>query len=345
MKYVREHLKSIAGYVPGEQPEGSGYIKLNTNENPYPPSPKVADALRNFEASRIKLYPDPVCSGVRKAAGEVYGFGENEIFVGNGSDEILSLIIRTFLEEGEAAVITYPTYILSKTLIEINNSKVEMVELDDDYMLPSSIYDAKGKLMFIANPNSPTGTFFPKSDIESICKNFDGIVVIDEAYVDFADDDCLEYAKKYENVIVTRTLSKSFSLAGARIGLAFANSAIVEDLLKVKDSYNAGVLPQVMAVAALSDVEHMRRNAEKIVSTRKTLENDLQNLGFRVIPSSSNFVFAIIDGAKEIYERLLERKILVRYFDAPRLRNGLRITIGKKAEISALLDAIREILS
>lgn len=347
MSYARKCVAEAEGYVSGEQPSGDDYIKLNTNENPYPPSPRVLEALRAAIGSGLRLYPQPTADRLREKIAEVYGFSPGEVIVTNGMDELLSLVIRTFVEPTDTVVLTYPTYVLYETLVRLHGAQTVSCELEPDFSLPESIFDTSGKVVFLSRPNSPTGTMFDKARVARLVREFDGIVAIDEAYVDFANEDCLEFARKFENTIVMRTFSKSVSLAGLRVGFGVANSAIVEELMKVKDSYNMNVLSQTAAIAALEDLQYMRDNVEKIRNTRHRLTSELESLGFDVLPSQSNFVLATPDGyplpANEIYTRLKERKILVRYLNMRRLDNSIRITIGTDEEIDSLLKALSDI--
>jgi len=346
MSYARKCVSDAQGYVPGEQPVGDDYIKLNTNENPYPPSPRVLEALRTAIGSGLRLYPQPTADRLREKIGEVYGFSPDEVIVTNGMDELLSLVIRTFVEPTDTVVLTYPTYVLYETLVRLHGAKTISCELEPDFSLPESIFDTTGKVVFLSRPNSPTGTMFDKERVARLAREFDGIVGIDEAYIDFADEDCLEFARQFENAIVMRTFSKAVSLAGLRVGFGVANSAIIDELMKVKDSYNMNMLSQTAAIAALEDLEYMRDNAEKIRGTRQILTSELTSLGFDVAPSQSNFVLATPDGyplpAKDIYTQLKERKILVRYLNMRRLDNSIRITIGTDEEIDSLLKALKE---
>ncbi len=347
MSYARKCVAEAEGYVPGEQPSGDDYIKLNTNENPYPPSPRVLEALQAAIGAGLRLYPQPTAERLREKIAQVYGFSSDEVIVTNGMDELLSLVIRTFVEPSDTVVLTYPTYVLYETLVRLHGAKTASCELEPDFSLPDGIFDMTGKVVFLSRPSSPTGTMFDKARVERLVCEFDGLVAIDEAYVDFADGDCLEFARKFENTIVMRTFSKSVSLAGLRVGFGLANSAIVDELMKVKDSYNVNALSQTAAIAGLEDYEYMRDKVAKIRRTRQRLASELKSLGFDVLPSQSNFVLATPDGyplpAKEIYTRLKDRKILVRYLNIRRLDNSIRITIGTDEEIDSLLKALKEI--
>lgn len=343
MGYLRKVIEKMAGYVPGEQPSlKDHYIKLNTNENPYPPSPRVIQSLKAEVNPSLRLYPDPFANPLRDKAAEVYGLRRENILAGNGSDELLSIIVRACISQGEIVVYPIPTYTLYDTLIDIQEGVKETIEYPDDYSLPPDIYKKEARLTFLANPNSPSGTFIPVSGIEGLVAKIKGVLVVDEAYGEFAPASAIPLIKKYNNLIVLRSLSKSFSLAGLRIGLAFADEEIITGLLKVKDSYNLNRLSIVAAIAALDDLEWMQQNITRIIKTRQRLALALTRLGFDVFPSESNFILVRIPGQdlSYLYEGLKEQGILVRYFDQPRLRDCLRITIGTEAEIDRLLEKL-----
>ncbi len=342
MSYTRKHLASVDGYTSGEQPTEAGYIKLNTNENPYPPSPRVFEAVRRATGERMRKYPDAVWRSLRAKIADVYGVAPERVFVGNGSDEVLSLLIRTFVDPDEKVVYPYPSYVLYETLSQLNDVEYEQVELDDDFDLPEEAFGTAGKIFFLANPNSPTGKPVSIDVIARLCGSFPGLVVADEAYADFGKSSCIGLLGEYSNLIVLRTFSKSFSLASIRVGFALASEELIADLMKTKDSYNVNLLSQLAAEAALEDLEHMRENVGKIVRTRGRLTESLRRLGFEVYPSESNFVLARPpDGdAHGVYEELKRRKILVRYFPLRRLEDRLRITVGTDDEVDALLKEL-----
>ena len=345
MSFARKHLVSIEGYIPGEQPTG-GYIKLNTNENPYPPSPKVFEALALATGEEMRKYPDALWHRLRAKISEVYGVRPEQIFVGNGSDEALSLLIRTFVDPGEKVLYMYPSYVLYETLAAINAVEHEGVELDDDFDIPKEAFKMNGKLFFVTNPNSPTGKPVPIDTIKRLCESFPGIVVADEAYADFGDCSCISLLEDYANLMVLRTFSKAFSLASIRVGFALASEELIAGFIKTKDSYNVNLLSQLAAEAALGDIEYMRTNLEKTKATRSRLTDSLRAIGFDVYPSESNFLLARPpDGnAREVYEDLKKRKILVRYFPLRRLDDCLRISVGTDEEVDALLEALGKIL-
>lgn len=344
--YFRKNIEEMAGYVPGEQPQDGVYIKLNTNENPYPPSPKVLATLKETINDKLRLYPDPSALNAKKKAAEIFNTKPERVMIGNGSDELLTIIVRCFVDEGDKIVYPYPTYLLYKTLSEIQNAKVCTVDFLEDYSLPEEILVKGATVTFICNPNSPSGTLIPVDKVSNIAGKIDGVIVVDEAYVDFADDNCLRLVDKHPNLIVLRTLSKSYSLAGMRLGFAVAQEDLVKGMMKVKDSYNVGRLSMVSAVAALDDQETFRGNVIRIKKTREHLINSLKKLGFFVYPSQANFVMIkcqSANNAKEIYQELKKRKILVRYIDQPKLDDCLRITVGTDEEINELLERLTEI--
>ncbi len=341
----RRNVARMAGYVPGEQPQESGFIKLNTNENPYPPSPLVRRAILSEAGEALRRYPDPDATRLRRQAAATYGFDLAQVIAGNGSDDLLAMIARAFIGEGDALRCPVPTYTLYDTLVRIQGGRVSGVPYPDDYALPAGLARRGAPVTIVANPNSPSGTAVPVSAVAELAERVPGILVVDEAYVDFADETALSLARERENVVVLRTLSKSFSLAGMRIGLGFAHPRIVAGLNKVKDSYNLCRLSIAVGEAALKDIGWMERNAARIRRTRSALVAALPALGFLPFPSQSNFVLARRTdraSARPDYLGLKARKILVRYFDTPRLRDSLRITVGTDGEIDALLEALRD---
>lgn len=338
--YICKNIQSLEAYTPGEQPKDPGLIKLNTNENPYPPSPKVAEALKAFDAARLRLYPDPVFLALRQRIAEIHGCQIRQIFIGNGSDEILALCTRAFVENNGSIGYFVPSYSLYPVLAEIRGVEKRPVDLNADFTwrMPNP-YTAS--LFFMTNPNAPTSMMHGKASVAAFCKAFGGVVLLDEAYGDFADATCMELALAEENAntLVMRTFSKSFSLAGLRFGYVIGPETLIAALYKIKDSYNMDMLAQIVGLAALGDLPYMRENVRKIRATRERMTGELLRRGWRVCDSQTNFLFARPpDGdAKRVFEALKASKIFVRYFPAPATAEYLRITIGTDAQMDALL--------
>jgi len=345
VKLFRDDIEKMSAYVPGEQPQGGEFIKLNTNENPYPPSPKSIEAMKKLLTEKLRLYPDPELKSARDEAAKLFGVARENVIIGNGSDELLTMLIRACVDQGGAIAVPWPTYSLYETLADIQGARTLKYDFPEDYSIPAGLAQADAQLVFICNPNSPTGTFIAPEQLEEFARNTDKLVVIDEAYVDFSDKNCMALGVKLENVIVLRTLSKGASLCGIRCGIGVATEQIINTLFKVKDSYNVNALTLEGAAAALADYEWVRANAEKVKATRKRLVSELEKMGFSVLPSQANFILARPNGdAKTIFEKLKQRRIFVRYFAAPELKDRLRITIGTDREVDALIEALKEIL-
>ncbi len=351
--YFQPHIERMAGYVPGEQPQGGGFIKLNTNENPYPPSPRVASAIADLLASsRLRLYPDPMATAFRELAARRHGVEPDMILAGNGSDDLLTIITRAFVGPGDRVVCPTPSYILYRTLVELQNGRAASVAYDVDWRLdPEAFAEAAhgAKLAFLANPNSPSGTSIAPDEVAALAGRIDGPLVVDEAYVDFADAHGVELVARHPNVIVLRTFSKGHSLAGLRIGYLIARPEIVAGLTKVKDSYNCDALSLAGGAAALDDPEYLARTRARIVATRRRLTDAMRGFGYHVPESQANFVWCTRpDGsglaATDVYQALKERKVLVRLMRYPGNPDGLRITVGTDAEIDRLLEELGRIL-
>ena len=347
-KYFRANIDAMAGYTPGEQPRDVGVIKLNTNENPYAPSPKVFAALRKAIDPSLRLYPESLSDSLRAVAAGVYGVKLENIIAGNGSDEILSILLRSFVGPRNRVAFSVPTYSLYDTLVEIQDGAAARVDFPDDFSLPQSLAEQNAALTFLCNPNAPSGTLVTLPEIVKLAETVSGILVVDEAYIDFAASEgasSIPLLRQIPNLVVMRTFSKSFSLAGMRIGLAFASEEIIAGMMKVKDSYNLNRLSMVAATAALQDMAWMKRNAARIQRSRTKLSRGLTRLGYEVYPSHANFVLARKRerNLKPVYEELKQRKILLRYFDTPGLRDCLRITVGTPKEVQALLNALATI--
>ena len=341
--FVRHNIRAMAGYVPGEQPRDGSFIKLNTNENPYPPSPRVVEELREaITGDRLRKYPDPMGVIFRRAVGDVLGVDPDGVIVGNGSDDILTILTRTFVPEGGLIVSPTPSYILYRSLAEIQGACFQDVPFTPEWRLPSPWPIRSANLTFLPNPNSPSGTVIDPKSLEHWLNHVGGPVVIDEAYVDFAEWTAIALTTN-QDVIVTRSLSKSYSLAGIRFGFAIADPALVREMVKVKDSYNCDALSLIAATAAIQDREYFKQTRAKIVATRARLTNEMRNLGFEVTDSHANFIWCRRSDrpVKPIYEELKRRMILVRYMNYPGYGDGLRVTIGSDPEIDRLLEELR----
>jgi histidinol-phosphate aminotransferase len=340
--FVRPAVAAIHAYVPGEQPQGAGWVKLNTNENPYPPSPRVVEAIRAAAGPDLRLYPDPVARRLRQRAAEVYGIDPDGILVGNGSDELLSLLIRAIVAPGTRVAYPTPTYSLYDTLVAIEQGVPVTEPYAPDFSLPGNLADLDARLTFICHPNSPSGVAVPVDGIRSLARASAGVVVVDEAYVDFAAESAMPLVGEFDNVVVLRTFSKSFSLAGMRVGLAFGPPALIQDIARIKDSYNVDRLALAAAEAALEDYAWMQTNVARVVATREVLTGALRERGFTVHDSATNFVLARRPGVDQgdTYRKLKEKRVLVRHFATPTLADALRITVGTDDEIGALLVAL-----
>jgi histidinol-phosphate aminotransferase len=336
----------MEGYVPGEQPQGGKWIKLNTNENPYPPSPAVARAIvATAEGRTLAKYPDPVATVFRMRAAEVLGVEPDWILCGNGSDDILTILVRTFVGEGEWLRIAYPTYILYRTLAGLQGAQCEEVPYERDWSLSDAFArpHEKLRLAFLANPNSPSGTVVAPVRVRELADRLPCPLVVDEAYGDFADTNCLDLVKRCERVIVTRSFSKSYALAGLRFGFAVARPEIIAELQKVKDSYNCDALAIAAATAAIDDQSWLAGNRARIIATRRRLTDAMRALGYHAVESQSNFVWCTHPDRphKPVYEALKARQILVRYMPYAGWGDGLRISVGTDDEIDAFLAVMK----
>jgi histidinol-phosphate aminotransferase len=342
----RESIKKMAPYRPGEQPRpGQRLIKLNTNENPYPPSPRVRRAIAGAIAgSALRLYPAPRADEFVESAARVYSIPRTMILAGNGSDELLAMLFRATLGSGDTVAYAVPTYSLYDTLALVQEARILHVPVGADFELPlDSLAAARANLTIVCNPNSPSGTLVPRRSLAVLAKRLGGrLLVIDEAYVDFADENALALVRRHRNVVILRTLSKSYSLAGMRLGLCFAHPSVIDALMKVKDSYNLSRVALAAGAEALRDSAWMRRNVEKVRRTRVRTESRLRALGFLVPPSQANFVLARMPGRDmaPVARGLRRAGILVRHFATPLLRDALRISIGTPAEMATLFKAL-----
>ena len=347
---ITRAVQALTPYVPGEQPKSRTVVKLNTNENPYPPSPACAEVLKGFDLDRLRRYPDPVFAALRARLAKIWKTVPERIFVGNGSDEILTLMARAFVEDEEAIGSLDPSYSLYKTLAAIRNVAFVPTPLGNGFAWDGRIATEKATptaLFLLTNPNAPTGVFAPVETIAAAARRFKGVLVVDEAYADFAKTNAaaLATAPHNHNIVVMRTLSKSFSLAGLRLGYCIGPEDLIEALYKVKDSYNVDALAQAVALAALNDLPWTRANVAKVRKTRTRVARELARRGWDVPHSESNFLFArpAHRPAGELFEALRRRSIFVRYFPGPRTGDRLRITIGTDADMDTLLAALAEL--
>jgi len=359
---IRSLVHNLHAYVPGEQPKIPGLVKLNTNENPYPPSPKVLRAVKAAVDGRLRLYPDPSAEKLRAKLAQLHRCPPDNIIVGNGSDEVLALAVRTFVEpspkpkaQSSKSVVQYftPSYSLYPVLAETHGTATNGVPLRADFSMPSVAELKRGKqwnfaaaLTLVTTPNAPSGRGYRTGELEKICRAQKGVIVLDEAYVDFANENALKIALKYPHVLAARTFSKAYSLCFQRVGYFVGHPELIAALHKVRDSYNVNGLGQIAAEATLDDLKYYRANFQKIIATRERLSRELTKLGFRVLPSQTNFILAKppLFPAKDWLRKLRDLKILVRWFSAPEVKDYLRITIGTDAEANALLKVVREIL-
>ena len=342
-KYAR-----LTPYTPGEQPQDRQYIKLNTNESPFPPSP-MAQRLARLEAGELQLYSDPACKKLVSAAAEAFGVRPDEIMFTNGSDDILNFAVMAFCDADHPAVFPDVTYGLYSVLCAVNGVPYEEIPLAEDFTLRVSDYCGIGKTVFLANPNAPTGIPLPRREIEKILSsNPDSVVVVDEAYVDFGGESCLGLIGTYKNLLVTRTFSKSRSLAGGRLGFGVGDRELIRDLNTLRYStnpYNINRMTMMAGVGALADEKYFRACTEEIIRVRQETAAEMEKLGFEMTPSAANFLFVRHPkfGGAELYALLRDRGILVRHFETPRLKDYNRISVGSREDMRALLNALREL--
>ena len=349
MSYFRSNISSMSGYVPGEQPQDDGFIKLNTNENPYPPSPAVAVAVHEALQRGLQKYPDPLAGPFRRRASELLGVPPDWIMAGNGSDDILTIVTRALVGEGQLLRMPYPSYILYRTLAELQGAGSEEIHYQRDWTLPKAFGQGGDnlRLVFLANPNSPSGTVVPPEAVLELAQRLPCPLLVDEAYADFAETNCMDLVTKNEKIMVSRTLSKSYALAGLRFGYLVAQPQLIEQFIKVKDSYNCDALSIAAAAAAIGDQTWLAETRGKIFRSRGRLMTAMRNLGFIVPNSQANFVWAqhSRQSVRPMYEELKRRRILVRYMVYPGWSDGLRITVGTDEEIETCAAKLREIIS
>lgn len=370
MSFIRPSVEAMAGYVPGEQPKEGESVKLNTNENPYRASEKAYDAIRAVADKGLSRYPNAVGQAFREAAGEIYGVDPSWIMCGNGSDDILTVLTRTFVGEGQLLRLPYPSYILYKSLAEIQGARSEEVYFQDDWTLPDYFSQAPSpsetapnrvnplfggadpnslRLVYLPNPNSPSGTLLSVEEVEKIANNLSCPLVVDEAYADFSGANCIELVKRNPRVMISRTMSKSYALAGLRFGFLIAQPEMIEQTLKVKDSYNCDGLSIAAATAAIQDQEWLQRTTKKIISTRERLQNRMRELGFVVPESHANFTWNVWPNPElsheELYLFLKKNGYLVRYMKYPAWSDGIRISVGTDEETDACLALVERFLN
>ncbi|HZL12906.1 MAG TPA: histidinol-phosphate transaminase [Verrucomicrobiae bacterium] len=360
---IRPLVRDLQAYVPGEQPKIKGLVKLNTNENPFPPSPKVLRALKNSVDARLRLYPNPTAEKLREKLAKLHKCKSENIIIGNGSDELLALAVRGFVEPGPKSKIQSPkslvqfftpSYSLYPVLADIHGAMKNPVPLKPDFGLPDveelrrgKIWNFNAALTFVTTPNAPSGRGYKTLELEKICRAQKGVVVLDEAYVDFANENALKLALKFPHVLVARTFSKAYSLCFQRVGYFVGDSELICALDKIRDSYNVNGLGQIAAEATLDDLKYYRANFKKIIAARDWLLRRLEKFGFQVLPSRTNFILVKPPkfSAQSWLQKLRAQKILVRWFGALEVKDYLRITIGTQSEAEFLIRAVQKIIS
>jgi len=349
--YWSDTAKRLEPYVPGEQPQDRKYIKLNTNENPYPPSPKVLEAIKNAADERLRLYPDPECTVLRETIAQYFGLEKEQIFVGNGSDEILAFAFLAFFNPGNAIIFPDITYSFYPVYCGFFGIDYKTVPLDENFSIPVESFLQENGGIVIANPNAPTGKYMDIKSIEKILEyNNKSVVLIDEAYIDFGGESSIKLVNEYPNLLVVQTLSKSRSLAGLRIGFAAGNNGLIEGLNRVKNSFNSYTIDRLAisgAIEAMKDEAYFRETREKVIRTRERVSAELIDIGFEVVDSMANFIFIRHPKvlARDIFQKLREQGILVRHFNKPGIDNFLRVSIGTDSEMDTFLEVIKNIVS
>ena len=346
MTYFRENIEKAKGYEPGFQPKEADVVKLNTNENPYSPSPLVMKVLAQISAERLRRYPDPQANEFRQAAADVIGVPADYIMCCNGGDELLNIAFRAFCDQNRPVAYPVPTYSLFPVLARLQNCKAIEIPFDSEFNLPAKLAGTNAALTIVCNPNAPSGTFINVEELASLADEVSGVLLIDEAYVDFAEANCTALVKNFDNVLILRSLSKGYSLAGLRFGYAIAQPDLIAGLMKVKDSYNVDAIAIAIATAAIKDQKYFKENVERVKAERARVTIQLRKLGFDVPDSQSNFILAKCKNCKadQVYEKLLQRNIYIRYFAHPGLEDKLRITIGTPEQTDRLISALEDIL-
>lgn len=343
---LRPHLKTMQPYVPGEQQQGQHILKLNTNESPYPPSETVWNEIEQ-SFHRLRVYPPPAADGLCRALAAYHGVQMEQVFVGNGSDEVLRLLFHLFMDPtgGKAAMVA-PSYSLYPVLAEMFGGQIEVYPLEKQEKLPKALFGGKEELLLLPNPNPPLGTFYSRSEVAELCRSREkGLVVIDEAYVDFAPRDVMPLLHEFENLAITRTFSKSFSLAGLRVGYLVSHPDLIAHIGKIKDSYNVNAVSQVAAAAAIASVQDMLSHRDQIIATREITTKRLREMGYTVPDSQGNFVYAMHPSARKHFEQLHAEGILVRYFEGRYLKKGMRVSIGTPEQMERFFSALEKIFT
>lgn len=347
MSAIRQCIRKMTGYVPGESPKNPDTVKLNQNENRYPPSPAVARAITEAIGS-LELYPDSTSVEVRRAASEVYGVAPERVMATNGSDEMLRILFQTCCDPGDTVVAFYPSYTYYETLAAMHDVNYRLIDFEGEYAIPARLDLAGAKLVFLPNPNAPTGTVFPESEVRRLIEAVpDGLVVLDEAYADFCGQTAIPLIDDYPNLVVARTFSKSYALAGLRLGLGFAREELLAEMEKVRDYYNLDRLAQAGGAAALRDTAWLAETAGRIIATRQRTIESLRSLGLKVYDSGANFFmirFAGPEEAKRVFDGLRRRDVYVRYFNSRGIADCLRVSVGTDGDMDVFLEKIAEVV-
>lgn len=347
MSYFRQNIQTTEAYIPGFQPDAGVCVKLNTNENPFPPSPAVMQAIHTLEPEDLRRYPNPVGEAFRQAAADLHDLSPDWVLCCNGGDDLLTMAFRAFCDELRPVAYPVPTYTLYAVLARLQNCPAVEVPFDDDFRLPEALGRVGAALTIVCNPNAPTGSFIAPAELAELAEKLQGVLLIDEAYVDFAQADCLDLMRKHNNVILLRSMSKGYSLAGLRFGYALACPELIAGLLKVKDSYNVDAVAIKAATSAIRDQTYFQANVKQIKTQRSQLTQGLREMGFTVRDSQANFILAQSEqhNASDLHDELAKRRVYVRYFNYPGLQDKLRITVGTTEQNRQLLSALKEILS
>lgn len=348
-KYWSEITRKISPYVPGEQPNDKQYIKLNTNENPYPPSPRVIEAIRQAANADLKLYPDPTCRELRAAIAKAYQLEEEEIFIGNGSDEILAFSFPAFFDPGKQILFPDLTYSFYPVYAQLFNLDYKLIPLDEEFSIPIEQIPDDHHGLILANPNAPTGQYTSLLRIEALVKRSKGLVILDEAYIDFGGESASRLLSLYPNLLIIQTFSKSRSLAGLRLGFALGQKHLIEALNRIKNSFNSYTIDRLAlrgGIAAIQDEDYFHQTRQRIIETRERITNHLRAMGFKVIDSKANFIFISHPclAANQLWQDLKKQGVLVRYFKAPRIDNYLRVSIGSDEEMDTFIKVLEKIL-